>query len=111
MTAGGGCSCIPALRRSKQENLDLKASLGLYNEFKAILELCRRKKVSNECLMAAETLCGGKSLPKTCRDSKAPGCAREVFPEETEKKKPTLQVSVLFHLPTSQTEFKKRGRK
>lgn len=36
--------CIPALGRPKQENLALEASLGLYNEFKAILELCRKEK-------------------------------------------------------------------
>lgn len=35
---------IPGLRRPKQENLALKASLGLYNEFKAIPELCRKKE-------------------------------------------------------------------
>lgn len=62
MTAEGMCLCVPAFGRPKQENFDLKASLGLYNEFKAILELCREKKVRNECLMGAETLCGSKSL-------------------------------------------------
>lgn len=61
-------ACYPAVWRLRKENLDPKASLGLASEFKAILDLLREDKASNK------TACGGKFLPLTCRELRAPGC-------------------------------------
>lgn len=61
-------ACYPAVRRLRKENLDPKASLGLAREFKTILGLLREDKASNK------TAGGGKFLPRTGQELRAPGC-------------------------------------